>query len=149
MGRRPDAFGGAVVAALIALATSVFPARAATPAGPILVGHPGTVALGITEAEFISPPNRCLTLPRTQGADGWVVNLPDGATNFSVTGSASVLFSLNVIFYRGPAGQCLVAGAHSRVGTSWSGSLPTSDTHWAVVSAVYGANITLSWESGP
>lgn len=131
----------AMVAAQVAILSS---AHAVEGPGSLLIGHPGTITpRGATEAEFRIA-KVCNGTPTTQGIDGWVVDLtgvPAG-TVFNVSGSSAAPFTLNLMFLNS---ACFPSGVWYTQGTSVSKAIPLG-TRWAIVTAAYGANISLTYK---
>ena len=94
---------------------------------------------GITELEFVIA-NGCGSMPRTQGHDGHVLELPeayrDGKATLTVTGSdATGQYDYNVYLYDS---NCDLMEPYIEEGSDASGGIPAG-AQWAVVDMVGGA----------
>ena len=118
------------------------PDKPVTDEGTIVAGNPtGDVAQGVTGAEFA---NSCLMPPASQGADGWVTELPDsfgdGKHAVEVKGtSLAGTHDLDMYFY--DAGCALVGRAASSAADE-SGALP-SGTKYVLSQLWLGANVAI------
>lgn len=139
----------AAALATVAVVGIIPSAGAVSGTGSIAAGQPGTIARGVTETEFRNH-RFCASMPTTQGVDGFIVDL-GGITNtaFSVSGSSAGGFSLNVVFV---APNCqsttgfFLTTMNNLQRTSISGAIPIN-SRWMVVSAAYGANISVSYST--
>lgn len=121
----------------------------------IMLGHPGTMGMGVTEAEFFTL-HACSKMPGTQGLDGYVIDT--GAnTQIKVTAHTRVTdrrlpLLLNGVFYSpnspGPPPRCFYMGVEAYRPNPHTFAVP-SGARWAVVSLPYGADITITWEFPP
>lgn len=114
----------------------------------VSIGHAVTVVGGVTETEFKNV-RLCQSLPSSDGVDARVLDLGNTYSNtkFSVSGSSSAPFSLNVTFRNN--GCFLVGSSLTRLNhlqqTSYTADPVPAGSRWAVVSLAYGADVTISW----
>ena len=165
MNRTRHLISRGVIAACMAgaLILAVPGAQASSGSGLIQAGQPGTIEWGVTEGEFFwNFANRCAASPRTQGVDGWVIDLA-GANSLSVSGSSPTLpggtespFSINLHFYSNSCIPINGTGAPQSGPTQpdyhgWSGPLPKdangNNARWAVVSLFKGAQVTVNYNA--
>lgn len=132
------AIAAVVIAMLCAQLTMLSSAQAVSGTGSLLLGHPGTVTRGTTEAELRNV-KVCSAAPITQGVDAWVVNVTGASGTLSVT--SSVPSSLNLVFVNS---GCFTIDATFGQGTSVSRAIP-SGSKWVIISSLIGANISLSY----
>lgn len=126
---------------LFAQFMSISGAGAVSGPGSLAVGHPGTITRGITETEFRNV-KVCASMPASQGVDAWIVDLNGATGTFTAQGGLSAVpFSLNLYFVNA---ACLSIGFYFAQGTSVSKPIPAT-AEYAVISAVYGANISLTY----
>ncbi len=139
---------GAVVA-LLALATTGFVEGTTEPAiagggptsyfaeGDIVGSNPfSSDVSGITEAEFV---RTCSYPPESQGADGWVFQLPEGfvvPAPFTVKGTSAGPYDLDVFFYNAACG--FISGIATS-SPDESGTVP-AQTAYIVVDQFIGAD---------
>lgn len=138
----------AAVLATVTVVGIIPSAGAVSGTGSIAAGQPGTIARGITETEFRNH-RFCASMPTTQGLDGFIVDLAGTTGTFSVSGSSAGPFSLNVVFIapncQSTTGFFLTTLSNMQR-TSISGAIPIN-SRWMVVSAAYGANISVSYST--
>lgn len=144
----------------IALSVAVFVwapgATAITGTGSIEVGHPATAFPGgVTEKTFQLVANCVMTnstFAKTQGQDGWVIQLPAVTTGktLSLTSSSSINpnYLLNFFFYNASCVRFGSPYSYPLYAQSYSGGLPEG-ARWLLVSAGYGAKISLTYSITP
>lgn len=122
----------------------------------IQVGHPGTMGMGVTEAEFFTV-QACRQVPGTQGVDGYVIDIGPNTqikvtAHTRVTDQSGLPLLLNGVFYSpnlpGPPPRCFYMGVEAYQKNPYTFNVPLG-ARWAVVSLPYGADITITWEFPP
>jgi len=118
------------------------PDEPVTDEGMIVAGNPtGDVAQGVTGVDFSTS---CLMPPATQGADGWVTEVPDsfgdGKHAVEVTGtSLAGTHDLDLYFYDA---SCALIGSAASASADEAGALP-SGTKYVLSQLWVGANVSI------
>ncbi|MGH3660391.1 MAG: M36 family metallopeptidase [Micromonosporaceae bacterium] len=121
------------------------PDEPVTDSGTITAGNPSTGtaedATGVTANDFKAT---CAAPPASQGADGWVTELPDsfgdGTHQVSVKGASAGPYDIDLYFYNA---DCELVGAAASSASDESATLP-SDTKYVLSHLWLGAAVDVT-----
>lgn len=118
------------------------PDEPVTDEGTLAAGNPGSAAVtGVTMAEF---EQNCTAPPSSQGADGWVAELPesfgDGVHTVQTEGESAAPYDMDLYFYDA---DCERTGSAASAAADEGGTIP-SGTRYVLTQLWSGADVSFT-----